>query len=83
MNNDQKMKKIRVRCTFELDLEVPWEEEDGYDATFDIEENHCPCTGYVGAAFNAHLKRCEAESVCWACPTGTNEIIYDEQYEQR
>jgi len=67
--------KMRVKCSFEIDVEVP----DGSDAGFVIEENGCPGTGVVGAAFDQHYKDCERRGVCWACAlSGRNEIITSE-----
>lgn len=67
-------RKIKVRCTYEIEVEVP--DNPSYDAHWDIEENHCPGTGIVGAAFDAHFKACEAKQVCWACTLkGSNEIV--------
>lgn len=65
---------VRVRCTFEVDVEVPadWTDEQ---AEFAIEENSCPYTGLVGAALDAAWARAEATGTCACCPTGKNEII--------
>jgi hypothetical protein len=66
------MKKIIVRCTLEIPVEVP--DDEDYDMFFDIEENHCPGTGLVGAALKRHIEDCEEKNVCWGCP-GSNEIL--------
>ena len=68
------MKTIRVRCTFEVDVDVPddWDDEQ---VRWDIEENHCPATGRVGAAIDAKIKASHARSVCWACPSGSCKIV--------
>ncbi len=60
--------KLLVECRFTIPVEVP----DGpdYDAHFDIEENHCPGTGIVGSALDAHIKAHDAASTCWACALG-------------
>lgn len=76
------MKKIKVLCSYVLEIEVPEDEEDGYDAEFDIEENHCPGTGRVGAALKERMEACDKSSTCWACPEGKNEIIWDSQYDE-
>jgi hypothetical protein len=60
--------KLMVRCSFVIEVEVPNDPE--YDSTFDIEENHCPGTGIVGAALDAHMNKCDAEGNCWACALG-------------
>ncbi len=66
--------KIKVWCSYTIEVDVP--DAADYDAQFDIEENHCPGTGRVGAAFEAHKARCDAASVCWACGLdGKNEIV--------
>jgi hypothetical protein len=66
------MRTVRVRCTFEINVEVPddWDDEQ---ILFDIEENHCPGTGRVGAAVDALIAK---KDVCWACALdGTNEVL--------
>jgi hypothetical protein len=78
------MKTLLVKCTFEIPIEV---EDNYYDEDFtpdfDIEENHCPGTGVVGAAFDEIYKRSDENSVCWACALkGKNEIIdYDYKHQ--
>ena len=70
-------RRVTVRCTYTIEVDVPTD-VPGYDERFDIEENHCPGTGRVGAAFDAHRARCDAEGVCWACGLGgRNEIVED------
>ena len=69
--------KILVKCSFIIPIEV---DDDYYDdehsMEFDIEENHCPGTGLVGAAFDKIYEESEKNSVCWACKlNGENEII--------
>jgi len=65
--------KIKVRCSYTIEVEVP--DDADYDAQFDIEENHCPGTGIVGAALDAHRAQCDSRGVCWACALGgTSEI---------
>lgn len=59
------MKTIKVKCTFTIPIEIPDDPE--YNATFDIEENHCPGTGIVGAAIDARIKYAEKNGICWAC----------------
>lgn len=67
-------KTIIVRCTFDLPVEVP--ESDDYDEIFDIEENHCPGTGRVGAVIDALIKEHDENHTCWACAVqGKCEII--------
>ena len=69
------MKKYRVLCTFEVEVELP----DDCDAVFQIEENGCPGTGVVGNALYACMDECEPEgggAICWACKlNGKNTII--------
>ena len=70
------MQKLKVMCSFIVEVEVPDDEEDGYSASFDIEENHCPGTGIVGAAVDALMKRAKEQGTCWACTSeGQNEIL--------
>lgn len=67
-------KTIYVQCVFTIPVEVP--DDPNYDAKFDIEENHCPGTGRVGAALDHHIQTCDEKSVCWACNLGAvNKII--------
>lgn len=70
------MKIITVKCTYEIDVEVEDEYvEDGF-MYFDIEENHCPGTGIVGAAFDKKREEHDETSTCWACALkGENKII--------
>jgi hypothetical protein len=43
---------------------------------FQIEENGCPGTGVVGAAFDSIYEECKEASVCWACNLrGQNKIL--------
>lgn len=65
---------VRVRCTFELDVKVPSDWDDD-QIRFDIEENHCPGTGIVGAALDALIADADRTKTCWACPRGKNEIV--------
>ena len=53
---------IHVRCTFVVPVEVP--DNPSYDAVFDIEENHCPGTGRVGAAFRRYMDECDEVGTC-------------------
>ncbi|MHB9004520.1 MAG: hypothetical protein ACYC6C_10740 [Coriobacteriia bacterium] len=67
-------RRIKVRCSFVVDVEVP--DDPDYDAHFDIEGNHCPGTGVVGAAFDQAYAKAHAGGTCWACALqGKNEII--------
>ena len=73
-----KTRIIQVRCTYVLPVEVP--DASDYDAYFDIEENHCPGTGLVGAALEEHMKSHEKRSTCWACALGgTCEIVGNQE----
>ncbi|HOA00874.1 MAG TPA: hypothetical protein PKI27_01050 [Dermatophilaceae bacterium] len=66
--------KVKVRCSYTIEVEVP--DDVDYDVQFDIEENHCPGTGVVGAALDAHREACDAKHVCWACMLGgKNEVV--------
>lgn len=67
------MAKLRIKCTVFVDVEVP--DDPAYSAKFDIEENHCPGTGVVGAALEALITQHELAGTCWACPDGTCEIV--------
>lgn len=68
---------IRVRCTFEIEVEVPVETDD-YCAEFMIEENGCPGTGVVGSALDRHIDDCNAKGICWACALGGENKIVSE-----
>jgi hypothetical protein len=48
---------------------------DDADPEFRIEENSSPGTGPVGAALEAAIEEANAVHICWACPSGTNQII--------
>ncbi len=68
------MKKILVKCTLYVPIEVP--EDKDYNENFDIEENHCPGTGIVGAAIDELITWGEENGFCWACKVkGKCEII--------
>lgn len=69
----EKTKKILVRCTIYVPVEVP--DNPDYDMYFDIEDNHCPGTGLVGAALENLIEESNKNSTCWACPHGKNEIV--------
>lgn len=70
------MRKIRVQCTYEIEVEVPDDEEGGYNAQEEIEGNHCPGTGLVGRAFDNVYAHHEKQGTCWACAlNGKNKII--------
>lgn len=65
---------IQVKCTFIIPVEVP--DDPDYPLQFDIEENHCPGTGLVGAALMEHIAKHEEASTCWACALqGECEIV--------
>jgi hypothetical protein len=69
------MRRVRVRCTFEVVVEVP-DEWDAEMIHFDIEDNHCPGTGRVGAALEDAIEGGDASGMCWACGrNGRNEIL--------
>ena len=71
------MKKITVKCTIEVPIEVKddYYTED-FTPEFDIEENHCPGTGLVGAAIDKIIEEHNKNSTCWACSlNGKCEII--------
>lgn len=66
--------KINVKVTLIVPIEIP--DYADYDASFDIEENHCPGTGIVGAAIDKVIEEAEQKSVCWACNLqGKNKIL--------
>lgn len=74
------MRKVKVCCTYTVEIEVSDEEYADRDGlTFRIEENGCPGTGLVGAAFDKVYEEAQAESVCWACNLqGENVILWEE-----
>ena len=49
------MKTIQVQCTLVVPVEIP--DDEDYDEVFDIEMNHCPGTGIVGAAIDEAIRR--------------------------
>lgn len=69
------MAKIKVKCTFYVEVDVP--DAPDYNASFDIESNHCPVTGIVGAAVDAVTTAASAAGTCWMCALGgTCEIVH-------
>lgn len=66
--------KVKVQCSYTIEVDVP--DDADYDVLFDIEENHCPGTGIVGAALETHRAVCDAKQVCWACAlSGKNKVV--------
>jgi hypothetical protein len=65
---------VRVRCSFEIDVEF---EDDTADDLihFMVEENSCPGTSIVGSALEKLIADSDKSRICWACPTGKNEIL--------
>ena len=69
-----KMRTILVKCTYIIPVEVP--DDPDFNIYFDIEDNHCPGTGYVGAALEANIEKYDKVGSCWACALGgKNEIV--------
>ncbi len=78
-------RRILVRCTFLVPVEIEYQEEnaewfnDG-GLEFMVEENGCPGTGAVGAALEHAIEFGTAHGICWACDLhGENEIM-DKHY---
>lgn len=70
--------KMLVKCTIIVPIEVP--DDPDYNMFFDIEDNHCPGTGIVGAKIDEVMERCREKSICWACNLqGKNEIIKESE----
>ena len=71
------MPKMWVRCSYEIEVDVPYDPVEQFEyAQFDIEENHCPGTGSVGASFDKNYENSNKKGVCWACNlNGENRII--------
>lgn len=66
---------VRVRCTFEIDVEFPDDTYPDY-LPLAIEDSGCPGTGRVGAAVMALIEKHEEASTCWACAScGENKIL--------
>jgi hypothetical protein len=66
--------KRKVKCSFVIEVDVP--DDPDYDVYFDIEDNHCPGTGLVGAALRKHIEEHDLIRNCWACALGgTNEVV--------
>lgn len=64
----EEKKIIMVKCTFILPVEVP--SNASYNEVFDIEENHCPGTGFVGGALDELMEKHRKGNTCWACAVG-------------
>lgn len=69
------MAKVLVRCTFDIWVTVP--DNPGYDADFDLTENHGVGCGLTGAAIDAHIKDCDNRQTCWSdeLPFSSVEIL--------
>lgn len=64
---------IKVRCAFEIDVEIPDLTEN---IKWAIEDSLCPGTGFVGAALDRVMADAKERGVCWACNlNGENKII--------
>jgi hypothetical protein len=69
--------KLLIKVTLYVEVEVNEDNHPDYDAEFDIEENHCPGTGVVGAAIEAAIAKADADKMCWGCRlNGKNEIVH-------
>jgi len=68
------MRNILVQCKVYVQVEYPDDATNEF-IKFDVEENHCPGTGRVGAALDELIEQSDKHHICWACPNGTNEII--------
>lgn len=67
------MKRYKVRCTFDIEVEVP---DDVENPEFLLEENSCPGTGIVGAELQRIQEAHDIAGTCWACALqGSNKII--------
>lgn len=72
---------IKVQVTLIVPVEIP--DDPDYDMHFDIEENHCPGTGRVGAAIEKTIEECSENFVCWGHRLqGENKILLDEPGEK-
>lgn len=73
-NMGDKQKIVWVKCSFIMPVSVPCNSD--YDEEFDIEENHCPATGRVGAQFDKIMNYLNKEGWCWACfLAGENKMV--------
>lgn len=73
--DDKPQRKIKVRCTFEIDVEFDADRTDEELISY-VEDNHCPATGSIGAEFDEWYQRMEEKGFCWGCALqGKNEII--------
>lgn len=69
------LRTITVEATVTVSVEVP-EDWTKSEIQFDIENNHCPGTGSVGAVIDHFYAEGEAASVCWACDLkGKNKVV--------
>jgi hypothetical protein len=69
--------KLTVQCTLEVEIEVPDEHYPDHDQLrWQIEENQCPGTMWMGAAIKKAIKHGDENGTCWACALqGENKII--------
>ncbi len=70
------MKRVKVLCSFFVEVEMT---DDEYARRhFIIEDNGCPGTGVVGAAFEKAVEEHDEAGACWACAlNGQNRIVHD------
>lgn len=65
--------KVRVRCSFEVDIEL----DDDVDPWFCIEDNGCPGSGPVGTAVEEVIARGHEDGYCWACKRAGENVIVE------
>lgn len=75
MESSTGLTKVKVRCTFEIEVEVPVEWDDVSIKNL-IEDTGCPGTGLVDVKLQEIIEEHDKNNTCWACALrGTNEVI--------
>jgi len=70
------MAKVKVRCSYEVEIEVPDEwVEDGH-VFYYVEEHECPGTGLIGEQLYEMLDAGERDGICCFCGrNGENKVL--------
>lgn len=77
MSEENKRRKVKVRCTWDVMIDVP-AEWNQHDIEFYVEDNGCPGTGAVGRELESAMEvvltkmqgvclHSDDNNYCWAC----------------
>lgn len=73
--------KVKVRCSYELEIELPdtdeWTEDGNRLIFFHIEENNCPGTGPTGGELYRMLDEAEETGNCCFCGRNGENVVLE------